>query len=354
MSACPVSSCSSRASRRALELLRVDDAAQRVAGDPLGEVDGDGGACGERLGEPQVLVGEARVARRRLSCAAIDADRPVARRAAARRGPASHPERRARSPGRPRGRRSSSRPARCGAARARGRSSSRARRGRSRGALRRRAPSAASTRSVAVAGGQRDQRRAARRPARAGARRPGRAAAAARARPTSALPTSFSDSSWRSQRVADSYSRAFSIATAACAASSVTSSSSSSVKSSPPRLLGQVEVAVGDAAQQDRDAEEGPHRRVVRREADRARIVGRGRAGGAAARRRSGRRGCRARAAGRRSPRASPASIPVVRKRSSAAPRAVDHAERRVARAGQLGGGLDDLLQDARRARART
>ena len=36
----------------------------------------------------------------------------------------------------------------------------------------------------------------------------------------SALPISFSDSSWRSQRVELSYSRAFSIATAACAASS--------------------------------------------------------------------------------------------------------------------------------------
>ena len=40
------------------------------------------------------------------------------------------------------------------------------------------------------------------------------------------------------------------------------------------RLLGQVEVAVGDAAEQDRDAEEAAHRRVVAREADRARVVG--------------------------------------------------------------------------------
>jgi hypothetical protein len=39
-------------------------------------------------------------------------------------------------------------------------------------------------------------------------------------------------------------------------------------------LLGQVEVAVGDSAEQDRDAEEGPHRRVVAREPDRARVVG--------------------------------------------------------------------------------
>ena len=39
------------------------------------------------------------------------------------------------------------------------------------------------------------------------------------------------------------------------------------------RLLGEVEVAVDDAAQADRDTEEGLHRRVVRREADRARIL---------------------------------------------------------------------------------
>ncbi len=39
-------------------------------------------------------------------------------------------------------------------------------------------------------------------------------------------------------------------------------------------FLGQVEVAVRDIAKQDRHAQEGPHRRVVRREPDRARIVG--------------------------------------------------------------------------------
>ena len=37
--------------------------------------------------------------------------------------------------------------------------------------------------------------------------------------------------------------------------------------------------------------------------------------------------------------------MPVVRKRSSAAPARVDHAERGVARAGQLGGGLDEPLE---------
>src|SRR5205823_4416420 len=52
--------------------------------------------------------------------------------------------------------------------------------------------------------------------------------------PTSALPISFSDSSCRDHAVDDSYRRAFSTATAACAASSVTSSSSSPVNASPP------------------------------------------------------------------------------------------------------------------------
>ena len=46
--------------------------------------------------------------------------------------------------------------------------------------------------------------------------------------------TSFSDSSCADQRVADSYRRAFSIATAAWEPSMTTASSSSSVKSAPP------------------------------------------------------------------------------------------------------------------------
>ena len=48
------------------------------------------------------------------------------------------------------------------------------------------------------------------------------------------------------------------------------------------RLLGQVEVAVGDPAQQDRHAEKRVHRRMVRREPDRARVVARGREAAAA------------------------------------------------------------------------
>ena len=87
-------------------------------------------------------------------------------------------------------------------------------------------------------------------------------------------PISLSDSSWRSQRVDDSYRRAFSIATAACAASSCVSSSSSVGEVGAAGLLGQVEVAVGDAPEHDRDAEERLHRRVVAGEPDRARVVG--------------------------------------------------------------------------------
>ena len=52
--------------------------------------------------------------------------------------------------------------------------------------------------------------------------------------PASASPISFIDSKWRSHRVDVSYSRVFSIATAACAARSSVRSSSSSVKSHPP------------------------------------------------------------------------------------------------------------------------
>ena len=89
----------------------------------------------------------------------------------------------------------------------------------------------------------------------------------------SAVPTSFSASSCRDQRVAASYRRAFSIATAAWLASVSTSSWSSAVNE-PSLLLGQVEVPEGTTAQQDRHAEEAAHRRMVRREADRARIVG--------------------------------------------------------------------------------
>ena len=60
-----------------LELLRLDHAAQRVARDARGEVDGDRGPRREGLGEAQVVVGEARVGA--LPVVGDDhADRPLA------------------------------------------------------------------------------------------------------------------------------------------------------------------------------------------------------------------------------------------------------------------------------------
>ena len=100
------------------------------------------------------------------------------------------------------------------------------------------------------------------------------------------------------------------------------------------RLLGQVEVAVGDAAEHDRHAEERPHRRVVAGKADRARVAPRCRAAGAAALRGSARRGC-PRPRGR-----SPIALVGLARRFPSSgtarepcPGRVDHAERGVARA---------------------
>ena len=56
------------------------------------------------------------------------------------------------------------------------------------------------------------------------------------------------------------------MATPAAAARPTTSSSSTSVNTSAGRLVGEVEVAEHLVAHADRDAEEGPHRRVVGRE----------------------------------------------------------------------------------------
>ena len=87
----------------------------------------------------------------------------------------------------------------------------------------------------------------------------------------SALPTSASDLSSSPHRVADSYRRAFSTATAAWAASSCELLVLLG-ELLAAGLLGEVQVPVGDAAQEDRDSEKALHRRVVRRETDRARI----------------------------------------------------------------------------------
>ncbi len=89
----------------------------------------------------------------------------------------------------------------------------------------------------------------------------------------SASPISFSDSSCRSQRVDDSYRRAFSIATAAWAASSCVSSSSSSVKSSPPSFSVRYRFPYATPRRTIGTPRKVCHRRVVAREADRARIV---------------------------------------------------------------------------------
>ena len=185
----------------ALELLPLDHAAERVAGDAVGEVDGDRRARGERLGEPQLLVGEARVGAR-ACCGRRSRRSPGRRRSSARTGPSAGRSA-GRPPGRPRCPRASSRRARCGAARARGRSSSRSRArnvptqllglraggrldpqvaaarraARSRRA-RRRSARAAASRSARAAGRARSRRRARSRPR-----------SATRAAPASASPT---------------------------------------------------------------------------------------------------------------------------------------------------------------------
>ena len=207
-----------------LELLRLDDPAQRVAGDTRGKVDGDRGAWSEGLGQAEVGIGEAWVGA--IPVVGDDhADRPAGGDRAGRRGRCA---RRAVGPlpGRPRGRRGASRPARPGAARAPGRSSSllaRAARRRSHRRRCRRPPRSAASRRRRAARSSPGVRRSASRRRRAisSSRRASSISLA------SAVPTSFSASSCSDQDVAASYRRAFSIATAAWLASVPTSSSSS-------------------------------------------------------------------------------------------------------------------------------
>ncbi len=110
-------------------------------------------------------------------------------------------------------------------------------------------------------------------------------------------------------------------------------------------LLGQVEIAVGHAAEQDRHAEERAHRRVTGRESDRSSDPGRGRAGAEE---------CASWINAPRMPRPRGRSpIDRLRVRIDAGGQEalelraarVDDAERRVARAGQLRRELDDALQ---------
>ena len=112
----------------------------------------------------------------------------------------------------------------------------------------------------------------------------------------------------------------------------------------PVGLLGQVEVAVGDAAEDDRQAQERLHRRVALREAHRTRIV------------RELVQAQRLRVPDEDAEDAAPTGkladrrvcLRVHARRQEALERLarlVDHAEGRVAGAGDLGGRLDDALQ---------
>ena len=283
--------------------------------------------------------------------------RPRSRRSAGRatssgtQRPVRAPSRARELAGRPRGRRAPSRPARCGR-----RSSTRpafdSRRGR--------ASDRAAPRALAVGRGD-DPQLVAGRPAarsatsraseqlaqprarrgRAGGR--GRSRSRARCRPRSATRAAATSA------VADSYRRAFSIATAACDGEQRRRAPRSSLgEVAAAVLLGQVEVAVGDAAQQDRHAEE------------RASSAGGWAGSRPSAGRRRGRAGAAARAsrisaprmpaparAGRRSPRACRRSTPcgdealelrAGRGRSRRAPRTARRSARRPARRGAAAG----------------
>ena len=109
-------------------------------------------------------------------------------------------------------------------------------------------------------------------------------------------------------------------------------------------LLGEVEVAVGDPAEQDRDAEEGAHRGMCGRKADRAQVVGevvqpqrlrlldQHSENSASPRQRADRL-------------AHVAVDPVRHELLELGAARVDHAERGIASAGQLGRRLDEPLQ---------
>ena len=175
-----------------------------------------------------------------------------------------------RSPGRPRCRRASSPPVRCVVDRAPGRSSIRTGPGSCRSDPR------PARRQPPRSGGH-PRRGSAIRTSSASIRSRSRVAisssrGASSVSPASALPTSVSDSSWREPtrrrlvepRVLD---RDGGLRGEQRHDLLVLRGEVGAVG-----LLGQVQVPVGDAAEDDRNAEEGPHQRVVRREADRPRI----------------------------------------------------------------------------------
>ena len=110
-------------------------------------------------------------------------------------------------------------------------------------------------------------------------------------------------------------------------------------------LLGQVEVPEGTAAQQDRHPEEAAHRRMVGREADRARIVGdrlEPQRAGVGDQRAEDAAAAREGADLRRRVGVDAGVEEALERR----PGLVDHAERRIAGAGQGGRGLGELLQE--------
>ena len=111
-------------------------------------------------------------------------------------------------------------------------------------------------------------------------------------------------------------------------------------------LVAEVEVPPRLTADHDRHAEERLHPRMARRGSPLSAGRRRSRRAAAAAGRRSAPRGCRARAAGPRSRACSPVDRPCVRKRSSPVRLLVEDAQRRVARAGDLGRGLEHAVED--------
>ena len=200
MSAWPVSSCSSRARRRRSISCPSITPPQRIALDAAREIDGDGGALGEVLGEPQVGVREPRVATLPV-VGEGNPDRAVARQ-----------QRHVQARGRRRNCRATSWTTSGSSSTAstrslRPRASTRAdlrlgagsRRAAARSAARRRSPRSAGRPPPATR-----SRRRERGSARVAARRRAAAAVAARARPASAALISCSDSSCRDQAVADS------------------------------------------------------------------------------------------------------------------------------------------------------
>ena len=340
VSAWPVSSCSSRASRARSSSCpsttrRRESRATRSARSTATEARAANVSARRR--SSSVKRGPARA-----GCGRRSRRSRGRRRSSGRTGPSGGPSG-GRAPGRPRRPRASSRRARCAGARARGRSSSRRRetgpaqlvgavaRRPPRSAGRRPAGSAITTSSASISSPSRVAIRSSSGPSSVS--------------PASALPTSVSDSSWREPARRRLVQPCVLDRDRGLGGEQRDELLVLGGEVLAALLLGQVQVPVGDAAEQDRHAEEGAHRRVVRREADRARV------GGEvvqAERLRVADQDAEDPAAVRQV--ADPLVCLVVdtgrQEALERAAGAVDHAQRGVLRAGQLGGGLDDPLQD--------